>query len=90
MSKPAATPAPPGKVRIIDRVRIPSPDVTRVGKFDYMITYMDDAMRAGVITLHGELIDGKPDAEQVRIIAEAAKREVSERAKWSGREIPIT
>jgi len=85
------TPSPPGagKIRIIDRVRVPSPDPARVGKFDYMVTYMDPAMRAGVITLHAELLDGKPEAEQERVIAQAAKAEVTERARWAGREIAI-
>jgi len=84
-SKPGA-----GKIRIIDRVRVPSPDPTRIGKFDYMITYMDEAMRAGVLTINGELLDGKTDDEQARIIAAAAKKEVEERQKWAGREIPIS
>jgi len=88
----APTPSPPGagKIRIIDRVRVPSPDPLRIGKFDYMVTYMDEAMRAGVVTIHAELLDGKVDADQERIIAAAAKKEVVERAKWAGREIPIT
>jgi len=85
------TPSPPtaGKIRIIDRVRVPSPDPARIGKFDYMVTYMDEAMRAGVITIHAELLDGKADADQERLIALAAKREVEERRKWAGREIAI-
>ena len=90
MAAPAPSPPGAGKIRIIDRVRVPSPDPTRIGKFDYMVTYMDQAMRAGVVTLHAELIDGKPDAEQERVIAAAAKREVTERAKWAGREISIS
>jgi hypothetical protein len=86
------TPSPPGagKIRIIDRVRVPSPDPTRIGKFDYMVTYMDPAMRAGVVTIHAELLDGKPDSEQERIIANAIKAEVAERTKWAGREISVT
>jgi hypothetical protein len=85
------TPSPPGagKIRIIDRVRVPSPDPTRIGKFDYMVTYMDPAMRAGVVTIHAELVDGKPDSEQERIIANAIKAEVAERTKWAGREISV-
>jgi len=54
-----------------------------------MITYMDEAMRAGVVTIHAELLEGKPDAEQERIIAQAIKAEVEERRKWAGREIAI-
>jgi len=90
MAAPAPSPPGAGKIRIIDRVRVPSPDPTRIGKFDYMVTYMDEGMRAGVVTIHAELIDGKPDADQERVIAAAAKKEVTERAKWAGREIPIS
>jgi len=90
MAMPTPSPASPGKIRIIDRVRVPSPDPTRIGKFDYMVTYMDEALRAGVVTIHAELLDGKPDADQERLIGQAAKKEVTERAKWAGREISIT
>jgi hypothetical protein len=85
------SPAPPaaGKVRIIDRVKVPSPDPGRVGKFDYMITYIDEVMRAGVVTMWAELLDGKPDAEQERLIAERIKAEIAERTKWAGREISV-
>ena len=90
MAAPAPSKPGAGKIRIIDRVRVPSPDPTRIGKFDYMVTYMDEAMRAGVVTINAELIDGKPDEEQIRVIAAATKHEVEERQKWAGREIPIT
>ena len=89
MAAPAPSPPAAGKIRIIDRVRVPSPDPLRIGKFDYMVTYMDEAMRAGVVTIHAELLDGKPDAEQERVIAAAAKKEVMERRKWAGRELAI-
>lgn len=89
MAAPAPSPPAAGKIRIIDRVRVPSPDSTRIGKFDYMITYMDEGMRAGVVTLHAERLDGKPDPEQIKVIAAAVKTEVAERIKWAGREIPI-
>ena len=90
MAIPTPTPPTAGKIRIIDRVRVPSPDPTRIGKFDYMVTYMDEAMRAGVVTIHAELLDGKSDAEQERVIASMIKAEVAERRKWAGREIGIT
>ena len=89
MAAPPPSPPAAGKIRIIDRVRVPSPDPLRIGKFDYMVTYMDEAMRAGVVTIHAELLDGKPDAEQERVIAAAAKKEVMERRKWAGRELSI-
>ena len=90
MAFPTPTPPTAGKIRIIDRVRVPSPDPARIGKFDYMVTYMDEAMRAGVVTLHAELLDGKPEAEQERVMAGAIRAEVAERRRWAGREIGIT
>ena len=89
MAAPAPSPPGAGKIRIIDRVRVPSPDPARIGKFDYMVTYMDEALRAGVVTVNAELLDGKPDEEQARVIGLVAKKEVLERRKWAGREIPI-
>ena len=90
MAAPAPSPPAAGKIRIIDRVRVPSPDPLRIGKFDYMVTYMDEALRAGVVTIHAELLDGKPDPEQERVIAAATKKEVTERRKWAGRELSIS
>ena len=91
MAAAAPTPSPPspGKVRIIDMVKVPSPDPARIGKFDYLITYLDEAMRAGVITISAEVLDGKSDVEKERIIAERIRAEISERARWAGREIAI-
>jgi hypothetical protein len=54
-----------------------------------MITYIDEAMRAGVVTMWAELLDGKTDAEQERLIAERIKAEIAERVKWTGREISV-
>jgi hypothetical protein len=91
MAATVPTPTPPsaGKVRIIDRVKVPSPDPGRVGKFDYMVTYIDEAMRAGVVTMWAELLDGKSEVDQERIIAERIKAEIAERVKWTGREISV-
>jgi hypothetical protein len=89
VTAPAPSPPSPGKVRIIDRVKVPSPDPNRIGKFDYMITYVDEVMRAGIVTIWAELLDGKSDSEQERLIAERIRREIEERAKWTGREISV-
>jgi len=43
-----------------------------------------------VVTIHAELLDGKPDPEQERVIAAATKKEVTERRKWAGRELSIS
>jgi len=90
MGIPTPTAPGAGKIRVIDRVRVPSPDPARIGKFDYMVTYMDEAMRAGVVTLHAEQLDGKPETDQERTIAAVVRKEVEERRKWAGRELSIT
>jgi len=92
---PAAPPAvppgppPPGKIRIIDRVRIPSPDPARVGKFDEIITYQDQALRTYMVTIPAEELEGKTEEEQEQIIAKYIKAQVAERQRWVGREIAI-
>ncbi|MBW2674491.1 MAG: hypothetical protein JRD89_13945 [Deltaproteobacteria bacterium] len=47
MAAAAPKPPAPGKVRIIDRTRIPSPEPERIGKYDEVITYQDEALRLG-------------------------------------------
>lgn len=84
------TPPPPGRVRIIDRVKIPSADPLRVGRWDEVITYQDEALRTFVITIPAEELEGKTETEQVEIIAKRIKVQVEERKRWIGREIAIT
>ena len=83
------TPPAPGKVRILDRTRIPSPEPGRIGKYEEIITYQDQALRTYVLTVPTEELEGKPESEQLGIIAARIKAQIGERTKWAGREIPI-
>jgi len=82
-------PPPPGRVRIIDRTRIPSPDPQRVGRYDEIITYQDEALRTYVLTIPAEELEEKTEEEQLAIITERIKAQVQERKRWVGREIAI-
>lgn len=83
------TPPTAGRIRIIDRTRIPSPEPNRIGKYDEIITYMDEAMRTYILTLPSEELEGKTEAEQLEIITVRIKAQVQERGRWVGREIAI-
>jgi hypothetical protein len=85
---PVAPPAP-GRVRILDRTRIPSPEPGRLGKYDEIITYQDATLRTYVLTIPAEELEGKPEEEQLRIITERIKAQIAERTRWVGREITI-
>ena len=78
MAIPAVPPAP-GRVRIIDRTRIPSPDPARIGKYDEIITYQDQALRTYILTIPAEELEGKTDIEQLDIITERIRAQVQER-----------
>jgi len=90
MYVPPVTPPPAqGKVRIITRVRFPSADPGRLGRYDEVITYMTPDGRTWMITIPAEIFDGRIEAEQERIIAERIKADIQARAVWEGREITI-
>ena len=89
MAFPAAAPPAPGRVRILDRTRIPSPEPGRIGKYDELVTYQDQAMRTYVLTIPGEELEGLPEDEQLRIITDRIRAQVTERARWVGREVTI-
>ena len=86
---PAVPPPAPGKARIVTRVRFPSPDPGRLGKYDEVITYMTPDGRTWMITIPGELLEAKTVPEQEMIIAERIKADIATRAAWEGREITI-
>ncbi|MEM2618907.1 MAG: hypothetical protein QW356_05435 [Candidatus Hadarchaeales archaeon] len=85
---PTAPPAP-GRIRILDRTRIPSPEPARIGKYDEIITYQDETLRTYVLTVPAEELEGKPEEEQLRIIADRIRAQVAERKRWVGKEIAI-
>ena len=86
---PAAAPPPAGRVRILDRTRIPSPEPGRIGKYDEIVTYQDAAMRTYVLSIPGEELETKPEDEQLAIIVERIRAQTAERARWVGREVTL-
>ena len=86
---PISPPPAPGKVRIITRVKFPSPDPGRLGRYDEVITYMTPDGRTWMITIPAEIFEGKIEAEQERIISERIKIDIQARAAWEGREITL-
>ena len=86
---PAAAPPPAGRVRILDRTRIPSPEPGRIGKYDEIVTYQDAAMRTYVLTIPSEELEGKTEDEQLALIIERIRAQTAERARWTGREVTL-
>ena len=86
---PAAAPPPAGRVRILDRTKIPSPEPGRIGKYDEIITYQDPAMRTYVLSLPAEELEGKTEEEQLVLITERIRVQTAERARWTGREVAL-
>jgi hypothetical protein len=77
------------RVKIIDVFEIPSAEPGRLGKYDVIVTYQDEAMRARTITIPREELEGKSPEERLRIIANAIKAKEQERLAIVGREVVI-
>jgi len=45
------------RIKIVDMFEIPSADPARLGKYDVIITYQDEAMRARTITIPREELE---------------------------------
>jgi hypothetical protein len=71
-------------------VRIPSPETARIGKFDEIITYQDQALRTYVLMVPAEDLEGKSESEQLKIISDRIKAQIAERTRWVGREVGVT
>jgi hypothetical protein len=81
--------APERRIKIVDMFEIPSAEPNRLGKYDVIITYQDEAMRARTITIPREELEGKSPEERLRIIANAIKRKEEERLAIVGKEILV-
>jgi hypothetical protein len=77
------------RIKIVDMFEIPSAEPNRLGKYDVIITYQDEAMRARTITIPREELEGKSPEERLRIIANAIKRKEEERLAIVGKEILV-
>jgi len=83
--------ATPGQrtVKIIDMFEIPSSSPERVGRYDVIVTYQDEAMRVRTITIPKEQLEGKSDAEKLVVITNAIKAQEAEREKFIGKTITL-
>ena len=70
------------EIKIIDAVELPSPEPTRIGKKDTMITYTVDKVRTYLIMLPAE------EATETRIM-EAIRKVERERVKLIGKEFEV-
>lgn len=80
---------PRPRFKIIDFTKVPSAEEGRVGKYDAIVTYQDEAGRVRVITIPWEKLEGKSEDEVLSIVAEYIKRNESLRTALIGREITI-
>ena len=81
--------APERRIKIVDMFEIPSAEPNRLGKYDVIITYQDEAMRARTITIPREELEGKSSEERLRVIANAIKAKEQERLAIVGKEILV-
>ena len=81
--------APERRIKIVDVFEIPSADPARLGKYDVIVTYQDEAMRARTIVIPREELEGKPPEERLRVIANAIRAKELERLQIVGKEIVI-
>ncbi len=72
----------PTKFKVFDIREVPSGDPARVGKYDKLVMYEFDPMRRYIIKIPAEEF-----TEQLML--EAIKRDVAERAQFTGKEYEI-
>lgn len=77
------------KVKIIDMTILPSAEAGRMGKKDLVITYQDDNLRARIILIPTERIEGKSEEERLALIADVIRSQEGERRQFIGREISV-
>jgi hypothetical protein len=81
--------APRKTVKIVDMFEIPSGQPERLGKYDVIVTYTDEAMRTRTVTIPREDIEGKSDADRIAIITKAIRAKEAERGAVVGKSIEI-
>jgi len=77
------------RFRIIDFTKVPSAEEGRIGKYDAIVTYQDDAGRVRVITIPWEKLEGKNEDEILSIVADYIRRSGRLRMALIGREIVV-
>jgi len=77
------------RFRIVDVVKLPSAEESRIGKYDVVVTYQDTNGRTRVVTIPWEVLEGKTEDEQLAIISEYIRKEEGFRKAMIGREITV-
>jgi hypothetical protein len=72
----------PATATILDAIEIASPDPSRVGKKDLVVTYQTDPANKYVVRVPVEAADGPA-------LADAIKQDVARRAALIGKSIPL-
>jgi hypothetical protein len=81
--------APRRSIKIVDMFEIPSGQPERLGKYDVIITYQDEAMRTRTVTIPREELEGKSDTEKLATITKAIRAKEAERSAVVGKSIEI-
>ena len=81
--------APRRSVKIVDMFEIPSGQPERLGKYDVIVTYQDEAMRTRTVTIPREELEGKSDAEKLATITRAIRAKEAERSAVVGKSVEI-
>ena len=81
--------APGEEVTIKDWIHVLSTSPERVGLFDEVISYEDQARRIHLITIPFEELEGKTDEEQLAIVIGRIRAQIEERKRWVGRKITV-
>ena len=77
------------RLKIIDVTKIPSAESGRVGKYDAVVTYQDEAGRVRVVTVPWEELEGKSPDEALEVIARVIRSNESFRKSLIGREVTV-
>jgi hypothetical protein len=80
---------PRKSVKVVDMFEIPSGQPERLGKYDVIVTYQDEAMRTRTVTIPREELEGKSDTERLAVISNAIKAKEAERGAVVGKTITI-
>ena len=81
--------APRRSIKIVDMFEIPSGQPERLGKYDVIVTYQDEAMRTRTVTIPREELEGKSDTEKLATITKAIRAKEAERSAVVGKSIEI-
>jgi len=76
-------------VKIVDVVKVPSAEVGREGKYDYVVSYQDAAGRMRIINVPAEEVEAETHEKMLENIAAFIRKAEAFRKFAIGREIKI-